>query len=76
MTMSKKRIAIIISAIIVIVIGMVWYQTNYSNTVNANSESIAENDQSKFEVDHNLFQQIKDTQTLVLTDKNDVFNRW
>ena len=74
MTMSKKRIAIIISAIIVIVIGMVWYQTNYSNTVNANSESIAENDQSKFEVDHNLFQQIKDTQTLVLTDKNDVFN--
>ena len=72
--MNKKRIAIIISIIIVIVIGIVWYQTSESNAVNANSESIAEKDQSKFEVDQDIFQQIKANQTLVLTDKNDVFN--
>lgn len=72
--MNKKRIAIIISTIIVIVIGIVWYQTSESNAVNANSESIAEKEQSKFEVDQDIFQQIKANQTLVLTDKNDVFN--
>ncbi len=75
MTMSKKRIAIIISAIIVIVIGIVWYQSNENDLLNVSvrSESIAETDQSKFKVDQNVFQQIKDSQTIVLQDKNDVF---
>lgn len=72
--MNKKRIAIIISSIIVIVIGIIWYQTNDGNAINVKGDAITENDQSKFEVDQNAFQQIKDNQTFVLTDKNDVFN--
>ena len=62
--MNKKRIVIIISSIIVIVIGIVWYQTNDGNAINVNCDAITENDQTKFEVDQNAFQQIKDNQTL------------
>ena len=71
--MCKKRIAMIISVIVLNSIGLSGCQVNDETSLNGNQESIVEIDQDKFVVDQSIFRQIKDDQTLKLQDKNDVF---
>ena len=58
--MCKKRIAMIISVIVLNSIGLSGCQVNDETSLNVSQESIVEIDQDKIVVDQSIFRQIKD----------------
>ncbi len=68
----RKKVTIIFIMIILIIMGMILYYANDTKLFDSRKKVEVESNQNKFQVDQSAFNRIKEEQTLVLKNKNDV----